>query len=207
MIAIIDYGMGNLRSVQKAFEKMGAQTLITQKVQDLDKAEKIVLPGVGAIKPAVEKLSSLGLIETIKNKIKAGVPFLGICLGFQLLFDKSDEGGNVTGLGIIKGSVRKFKPSASHQLKIPHMGWNRLKLEQENCDLFSNIDNNSYAYFCHSYYVEPQDKSIIATKTEYADTFASSIATNNIFGVQFHPEKSQSIGLKILKNFMEFNKP
>ncbi|MBF0521824.1 MAG: imidazole glycerol phosphate synthase subunit HisH [Candidatus Omnitrophica bacterium] len=198
MIAIIDYGMGNLRSVQKAFEKVGANALITQNALDIKKAEKIVLPGVGAIKPAIDKLKELKLITPIKEAIKEGKPFLGICLGLQLLFEKSDEGGDVEGLGILKGTVRKFQ-----SLKVPQMGWNQIQIQQKNCPLYKGINNGSNFYFCHSYYVDPTDRKNIATLTDYGIDFTSSIATGNIFGVQFHPEKSQALGLKILKNFTE----
>ena len=198
MIAIIDYGMGNLRSVEKAFEKVGAEALITQDAKDILKAERVVLPGVGAIKPAVDKLIELKLVEPIKEIISQGKPFLGICLGFQLLFEKSDEGGDVKGLGILKGNVPRFQ-----SLKIPQMGWNQIHIKQKDCPLFKGIPDGSNFYFCHSYYVEPTDKTIVATTTDYGIDFTSSIATKNIFGVQFHPEKSQTLGLQILKNFTE----
>ncbi len=198
MIAIIDYGMGNLRSVQKAMEKIGAQALITQNLKDIQKADKLILPGVGAIKPAMERLESLGLISAIKSYIDTGKPFLGICLGYQLLFENSFEGGQVQGLGILKGSVEKF-PS----LKIPHMGWNQIILKQPDCPLLKGIEDKSNTYFCHSYYVKPADNSIICTSTDYGIDFASAICRNNLFGCQFHPEKSQEIGLRILKNFKE----
>ncbi len=199
MIAIIDYGMGNLRSVQKALEKIGAQTQITQKIENINAADKLVLPGVGAIKPAMEKLESLGLISAIHKFIASGKPFLGICLGYQLLFENSFEGGDVKGLGILKGSVNKFKPSAG--LKVPHMGWNQLIFKKRNCGLLSGVEDLSNTYFCHSYYVNPTNKDIILTSTDYGIEFASSIWKNNIFGFQFHPEKSQSVGLQMLKNF------
>lgn len=202
MIAIIDYGMGNLRSVQKAFEKVGAQALITQDKNEISKAQKIVLPGVGAIRPAIDKLKDLELVSIIEASIKSGKPFLGICLGFQLLFERSDEGGEVRGLGILEGSVDKFKPS-DDTLKVPQMGWNQLDLRLTDCPIFKNIDNKVNTYFCHSYYVNPKHKDIVATTTNYGIDFASSIWKDNIYGVQFHPEKSQDIGLKILKNFTE----
>ncbi|HPN88482.1 MAG TPA: imidazole glycerol phosphate synthase subunit HisH [Candidatus Omnitrophota bacterium] len=198
MIAIIDYGMGNLRSVEKAFEKVGANVKITQSIPDILKAEKIVLPGVGAIKPAVEKLIELHLVEPIQKSIADGKPFLGICLGLQLLFEKSDEGGDVKGLGILKGTVPRFK-----SLKVPQMGWNQIHIQQKDCPLYRGIPDGSNFYFCHSYYVEPTDKTIVATTTDYGLAFSSSIAVKNIFGVQFHPEKSQTLGLQILKNFTE----
>ncbi|MFA5060246.1 MAG: imidazole glycerol phosphate synthase subunit HisH [Candidatus Omnitrophota bacterium] len=198
MIAIIDYGMGNLRSVQKAFEKVGALATITQDPKDLESAEKIVLPGVGAMKPAMEKLSSLNLVTAIKKSIKDKKPFLGICLGLQLLFDESDEGGKVNGLGILKGSVIRFT-----QLKVPHMGWNQINIKNLSCPLFSGIENLTSVYFCHSYFPKPEDTNIIATTTDYGIDFSSSVWQENVYGVQFHPEKSQAAGLKILRNFAE----
>ena len=196
MIAIIDYGMGNLRSVQKALEKEGAKTKITQSPKDLEVAKKIVLPGVGAMKPAMEKLVSLHLVEPLIQAVEKGKPFLGICLGLQLLFEKSDEGGEVQGLGILKGRVKRFT-----SLKVPHMGWNQLHIQSPSCPLFKNIPDQSNTYFCHSYYVSPKEKDCIAASTDYGVAFTSAVCRDNLFGVQFHPEKSQDIGLKILKNF------
>ena len=198
MIAIIDYGMGNLRSVQKAFEKVGADAYITDKTHDILRAKKIVLPGVGAIQPAVEKLQHLNLVAPIKESIKNKKPFLGICLGLQLLFEKSDEGGQVQGLGILKGEVRKFS-----SLKVPQIGWNQINIAQPKCLLFDEIKNQSATYFCHSYYVSPQDKNIISSTTDYGIEFCSSICSGNLYGVQFHPEKSQDVGLKIIENFVK----
>ena len=196
MIVIIDYGMGNLRSVQKALEKVGGKTQITQNTDDIKQADKIVLPGVGAMKPAMDKLTELGLIDSIKIAAKSGKPFLGICLGLQLLFEKSDEGGDVTGLGLLKGRVVRF----SNDEKVPHMGWNQLNILKTDCPLFNGVDALSNTYFCHSYYVSPSD-NVTATSTDYGITFTSSVWKDNIFGVQFHPEKSQATGLKILENF------
>ncbi len=201
MIAIIDYGMGNLRSVQKALEKIGAETLITQNPVDLKSAEKIVFPGVGAMQPAMQKLEELKLIDPIKEAIAVGKPFLGICLGLQLLFEKSFEGGEVEGLGIFPGTVERFS-----SLKVPHMGWNQIKITNSRCPLFSGVGDLSNFYFCHSYFVNPKDASIVATTTDYGLEFASSVVRDNVFGVQFHPEKSQSLGLEILKNFSEIGK-
>jgi glutamine amidotransferase len=198
MIAIIDYGMGNLRSVQKALEKGGAQTLITDDAAKIAAADKIVLPGVGAIAPAMEKLNQLKLITVIEDAIKKDKPFLGICLGLQLLFEKSFEGGEVKALGILKGSVKRFE-----KLKVPQMGWNGITIKQKDCPLFKGIKDGADVYFCHSYYVEPTDNSITASSTEYGLTYTSAIARKNLFGVQFHPEKSQAVGLKILENFVK----
>lgn len=197
MIAIIDYGMGNLRSVQKALEEVGAKTVVTQNTSDIEKAKKIVLPGVGAIKPAMEKLKALKLIPVIKEAVGGNKPFLGICLGLQLLFEKSDEGGNVTGLGILPGEVVRFS-----KLKVPHMGWNQIRVKNP-CPMFSGIKDLSDFYFCHSYFVKPADKNITAASTDYGIEFTSAVYQKNLFGVQFHPEKSQTIGLQILKNFVE----
>ncbi len=198
MIAIIDYGMGNLRSVQKALEKGGAQTLITDDAAKIAAADKIVLPGVGAIAPAMEKLNQLKLITVIEDAIKKDKPFLGICLGLQLLFEKSFEGGEGKALGILKGSVKRFE-----KLKVPQMGWNGITMKQKDCPLFKGIKDGADVYFCHSYYVEPTDNSITASSTEYGLTYTSAIARKNLFGVQFHPEKSQAVGLKILENFVK----
>lgn len=198
MIAIIDYGMGNLRSVQKAMERAGAQAKITQEAEDILEAAKIILPGVGAMRPAMEKLDALGLIPVVKQAIGAGKPFLGICLGLQLLFEKSNEGGDVSGLGILKGKVERFSPANQ---KVPHMGWNQLKFKKPENGLFTGIAPLSYAYFCHSYFVNPQDVRLAAATTDYGVEFVSAIAVDNIYGVQFHPEKSQAVGLQILENF------
>lgn len=206
MIAIIDYGMGNLRSVQKALEKAGAGAVITSASLEIQKAQKIVLPGVGAMRPAMEKLSSLNLIPAIKDSIAAGKPFLGICLGLQLLFEKGLEGGEVKGLGILKGRVERFAPlekaTDKKFFKIPHMGWNQLQIQKKDCPILKGIKDSADVYFCHSYFVNPQDKSVIAATTAYAQEFASCTWQKNIFGVQFHPEKSQDAGLEILRNFV-----
>lgn len=198
MIAIIDYGMGNLRSVQKALEKVGADTQITQNPEEIQSAEKIILPGVGAMRPAMEKLEALELVPVIKSVVAKGTPFLGICLGFHLLFETSSEGGNTAGLGILKGSVERFS-----SLKVPQIGWNQLHIKNPNAPILKNIDEAANVYFCHSYFVKPTDASIIATTTNYAIDFASSVYKDNILGTQFHPEKSQAVGLQILKNFNE----
>ncbi len=198
MIAIIDYGMGNLRSVQKALEKVGAKSVITDDPKEIHRAIKIVLPGVGAMQPAMQRLQELDLTSIIRDAIRLGKPFLGICLGLQLLFEKSSEGGKINGLGILPGSVERFT-----SLKVPHMGWNQLNIKNSKCPLFSGVENMSNVYFCHSYYVKPADQKLTATTTDYGIEFVSAITCKNIFGVQFHPEKSQSVGLKILKNFVE----
>jgi len=199
MIAIIDYGMGNLRSVQKALEKTGADSVkITSSVKDIDRAQKIVMPGVGAMPEAMKALEKLKLIPVIKRNIFKK-PYLGICLGLQLLFEDSEEGKNTKGIGILKGKVRRF----SGKLKVPHMGWNQIKRVAYDCPILKNIPDNAYFYFCHSYYVAPQDDNIIAATTDYGRAFASLVCKDNLYAMQFHPEKSQKLGLKILENFVK----
>lgn len=198
MIAIIDYGMGNLRSVQKAFEKVGAQAQITHSPTDILKADKVVLPGVGAMAPAMQKLEELSLIDSIRKTVKDGKPFLGICLGLQLLFEKSSEGGHVAGLRILEGTVERFS-----QLKVPHMGWNQINLQSCGQVLYKGIHDKENVYFCHSYFVQPKDDKIAASFTDYGINYVSSVVKENIWGVQFHPEKSQSVGLQILRNFTQ----
>jgi len=198
MIAIIDYGMGNLRSVQKAFEKVGAKTKVTHNAGDIVNADKVVLPGVGAMAPAMEKLQELGLIDSIRKVTREGKPFLGICLGLQLLFESSSEGGHVEGLKIVPGTVERFTA-----LKVPHMGWNQISVQRAGRIMFKDIINEENVYFCHSFYVKPKDASIISSITNYGIDYASAIVQGHLWGVQFHPEKSQTIGLNILKNFVE----
>lgn len=201
MIAIIDYGMGNIHSVQKALQLYGARTLVTNKPESLRGCTKIVLPGVGAFDDAMQELKNSGLAVALKEEIKNKKPFLGICLGMQLLFGESQEAKSQRGLGILRGKVEKF--SEKLKLKIPHMGWNELKFRAAACPLLKDIPENSFVYFCHSYYAEPADKGVIAATTGYGIDFASVVWRDNLFGVQFHPEKSQEAGLKILKNFVE----
>lgn len=205
MISIIDYGMGNLRSVQKAFENVGAEACVTQDPETIRNSLKVVLPGVGAMRPAMKRLQELNLIDPLKEVVEQNKPFLGICLGFQLLFEQSNEGGSVKGLGFLKGTVQKFNLIEEQSFKIPHMGWNQINIINEQCPLFTDIKDLANVYFCHSYYVSPSDPEIIATTTEYDIDFTSSVCKNNIFAVQFHPEKSQNIGLKIIKNFVNLN--
>ena len=207
--------MGNLRSVQKGFERIGHNSIITRNPKDISNASHVVLPGVGAFKDCMDNLRNYGLVEPILNVIKSGKPFLGICLGLQLLFSEGEEFGRHKGLDVIKGKVVRFPselrtqnlaPASSpikdfgSKLKIPHMGWNDIKIERRPPAL-SDIQDGSYVYFVHSYYVVPEDKAVAATKTNYGIDFVSSIWKDNIFACQFHPEKSQKIGLKILKNF------
>jgi len=201
MIAIIDYGMGNLRSVQKAFERIGYQAIVTRDAGEIAAASGVVLPGVGAFRACMENLTRLGLTEPIREAVKSKKPFLGVCLGFQLLFSESEEFGRQKGLDLIPGRVVKFEPE--NGLKIPHMGWNTLEKKKPTVFL-DGVDSGAFAYFVHSYYVVPDDQSLIATTTEYGCAFASSIATDHLFATQFHPEKSQGVGLRILTNFGRF---
>lgn len=200
MIAIIDYGMGNIHSVNKALHFLGAKTIVTNRPQDLQSANKLVLPGVGAFDDATEALEKQGLITSLNEFINKKKAFLGICLGMQLLFEESQEAVRFKGIGILKGSVRRFKESKS--LKIPHIGWNQIKFKIKECPLLRNILDNSYVYFCHSYYPQAKDKNVIVTTTDYGIEFTSVVWQDNVYGVQFHPEKSQKIGLKILENFV-----
>ena len=200
MIAIIDYEMGNLRSVQKGFEKGGYQAIIASDPAVVDRASHIVLPGVGAFADAVAALRRRNLVEPVRAAVAAGKPFLGICLGLQLLFEKSYEDGEFEGLGIIPGKVVRFKVPKDY--KVPHMGWNQVVFRRHP-PIFSGLDDGTYFYFVHSYYVVPRDKSVIATETHYAEPFCSSIWKDNLFATQFHPEKSQADGLRVLANFAE----
>ena len=202
MIVIIDYGMGNLRSVQKAFEKFCSNVVVSASINDILKADKIVLPGVGAFKTAMNELKKRGLIDPIKESIEKGRPFLGICLGLQLLFSESEEGGKIKGLDVIKGKVKRFKREDG--LKIPHMGWNRIEAKSKNgrAKIFDGVEDGSYMYFVHSYYVAPKDKDVILCETDYGRNFVSGVHKDNVYGFQFHPEKSQSAGLKIVENFV-----
>lgn len=201
MIAIIDYGMGNLRSVQKAFERLGVEATITSDVETVQSASKVVLPGVGAIADAIRELQRAKMVDAIFQTIESNKPFLGICLGFQALFEESEENGGTKGLGIFKGRVLRFPESKEYV--VPHMGWNDLQFKKD-VPIYKGIKPTDYVYFVHSYYVATDDESIIATTTSYDNVdFCSSIARGNVFGTQFHPEKSQDVGLKILQNFAE----
>ena len=200
MLAIIDYQMGNLRSVQKGFEKVGHDAVITSDPNELSKATKVVLPGVGAFGDAMAELRRRELIEPIRDAINSGKPFLGICLGLQLLFDTGYEGGEHQGLGILPGKVIRF--DLPHDYKVPHMGWNQLSIRRPP-PILDGLTEGAHMYFVHSYYVVPQDASVIATETDYGGSFCSMIWRDNLFATQFHPEKSQANGLRILKNFAE----
>ena len=207
MIAIIDYGMGNLRSVQKGFEHTGHEAAVTSDAKTILNADKVVLPGVGAFPDCMRNLEQYGLIDAVKKSIQTGKPFLGICLGLQLLFTESEEFGISKGLDIIKGRVVRFKGPAFDTpnpelgtLKVPHMGWNSLSFKRHPPAL-ADVPENSHVYFVHSFHVVPEDKAVIATTTPYGIEFVSSIWKDNILAVQFHPEKSQVLGLSILKRF------
>ncbi|MGH7826663.1 MAG: imidazole glycerol phosphate synthase subunit HisH [Candidatus Binatia bacterium] len=201
MIAIIDYGMGNLRSVQKAFERGGFEARVTRDTGQITSAAGVVLPGVGAFRACMENLGRFGLIEPIREAVRQKKPFLGICLGFQLLFSESEEFGLQKGLDLLPGRVVGLKPNGG--LKIPHMGWNNIEKRKET-PFLDGISSGDYVYFVHSFYVVPKDSSLVATTTGYGGEFASSIATDHLFATQFHPEKSQEIGLRILSNFGRF---
>ncbi|MGM0501559.1 MAG: imidazole glycerol phosphate synthase subunit HisH [Bacillota bacterium] len=198
MIAIIDYGMGNLKNVKKGFEKVGYEAQITDKPQDILESDGVVLPGVGAFKDAMDNLAAADLIDVIYDVIEQQKPFLGICLGLQLLFTESEEFGLTAGLDIIPGKVIKFPDDLN--LKVPQIGWNQLNIEKDT-KLYQGIAQQTYQYFVHSYYVVPEEKEVIATTTDYGIEFVSSIVKDNIYAVQFHPEKSSQEGLKILNNF------
>ncbi len=203
MIAIIDYGMGNIRSVEKGFIKIGSDVKITSDPKVLADAKGIVLPGVGAFRDCMKNLDNLKLLDSIVKEIKRGKPYLGICLGLQILFTESEEFGVCKGLDVFRGRVLKFRFDAGSDLKIPHMGWNTVKFVRQP-PIFDGIPGNSYFYFVHSYYVSPEDKDIVAGTTDYGIEFTSMVWKDNVFATQFHPEKSQELGLKILKGFKEF---
>jgi len=200
MLAIVDYGMGNLRSVQKAFEKVGTPARICTTPEEIAGCDKLVLPGVGAFRDAIAELRRLELVEPILAHLAADKPFLGICLGLQMLFDVSYEDGEWAGLGVLKGKVQRFTEHA--ELKVPHMGWNQVR-PTGNCPLLAGIAPDSSFYFVHSYYVVPEDPQVVATTTEYGETFTSMVQRGRMFATQFHPEKSQTLGLRLLQNFAE----
>lgn len=198
-IVIVDYGMGNLRSVEKAFARLGYTVQITSDPDVISRGEKIIVPGVGAFGDAMRELSKRSLVDPILDAIRDQRPFLGICLGLQVLFDESEEAPNVPGLGVIPGRVKRFQTG----LKVPHIGWNTLHVVRRP-PILNGISEGAYVYFVHSYYVEPRDDSVAATTTDYGISFASMIWRGNLFATQFHPEKSQAIGLQILKKFGDY---
>jgi glutamine amidotransferase len=199
MIAIIDYGMGNLRSVEKGFLKAGVDARITNSPDVVDRADGVVLPGVGAFRDCMRELTDLKLTTAIVAGIRQGKPYLGICLGLQVLFSESEEFGTCRGIDIFRGKVLRFPKG---DLKVPHMGWNVLKIQRDT-PLLSGIPEGSYFYFVHSFYVSPDERDIVSATTDYGLDFTSMVWKDNIFAVQFHPEKSQALGLRVLRNFGE----
>ena len=202
MIALIDYGSGNLRSAQKALLKVGADVRVVRRPEELDGASSVVLPGVGAFDDCVNALQKQEMLEASRKFIESGRPFLGICVGYQALFEKSEEFNScAAGMGVFKGKVVRFAEKPG--LKIPQIGWNRIELAKPGCALFRGIPNGSYVYFVHSFFPRPEDDSIVATRTTHGETFASSVWRDNVYATQFHPEKSQAVGLRLLKNFVD----
>ena len=202
MIAIIDYDAGNIKSVEKALQKLGADVVITKDAQEILQADKVILPGVGAFGDAMANLKKFGLDKVIYEVVGKGTPFLGICLGLQLLFERSDETPDVAGLGILKGEILRIPDK--EDLKIPHMGWNSLHLQNQG-RLFQGLSEQSYVYFVHSYYLKAEDEQIVKATTDYSVNIHASVERDNVFACQFHPEKSSDVGLQILKNFVELN--
>lgn len=203
MIAIVDYGVGNLYSVEKAFAKFSDDVVLTQSAEIIDKADKVVLPGVGAFGDCMKNFRASGLMDAVMRAVESGKPVMGICVGLQIMFEGSDESPGVEGLGIFKGRVRKIHAPG---LKIPHMGWNSLSINEKasvKIDLFKNIRKNPYVYFVHSYYAVPEEKSVITAKAVYGEEITAAVGKDNVIATQFHPEKSGDIGLAIIKNFVE----
>lgn len=202
MITIIDYQMGNLRSVQKAFERVGHAAEVTSDPAVIARASKVVLPGVGAFADAIAELRRREMVEPIREAIEAGKPFLGICLGLQLLFERSYEDGDHTGMGILAGEVRRF--DVPREYKVPHMGWNQVHTRTQP-PIMAGIDDQTHFYFVHSYYVVPENESLVAGEAEYPEPFCAMVWRDNLFATQFHPEKSQTAGLQLLRNFAELS--
>ena len=201
MIALLDYGSGNLRSVEKALRKVGADLLVTTRPESLREARAVVLPGVGAFDDCISAMQRQELLGAVREFIQTGKPFLGICVGYQALFEKSEEFNScAAGLGVFGGKVVRFTERPG--LKIPQIGWNQLAITRPECPLYAGIPDGSYVYFVHSFYPQPTDTSIVATRTEHGDNFASSVWRDNVFATQFHPEKSQAVGLRLLQNFV-----
>jgi glutamine amidotransferase len=201
VIALLDYGSGNLRSVEKALKKVGANVLVTKSPAAIDGARGVVLPGVGAFDDCIHSMQKQELLVATRDWIQSGKPFLGICVGYQALFDSSEEFNScAAGLGIFQGKVVRFPQRDG--LKVPQIGWNQLEIVRPDCPLYKDIPNGSYVYFVHSFFPKPVDESVIATRTAYGAPFASSVWKDNVFATQFHPEKSQTVGLKLLENFV-----
>lgn len=200
MIAMIDYDAGNIKSVEKALKLLGQDVVITRNPEEILSADKVILPGVGAFGDAMSKLHEYGLVEVIKEVVERKIPFLGICLGLQLMFESSEETPGVEGLGILKGKILRIPENGD--LKIPHMGWNSLHFQNQG-RLFANLPENSYVYFVHSYYLQAEDESIVKATTDYSTCIHASVEQGNVFACQFHPEKSSDVGLTILKNFCD----
>lgn len=202
MIALLDYGSGNLRSVEKALKKVGADVRVTQTPQGIASARAVVLPGVGAFDDCVNAMQKQRLLSATREWIQSGKLFLGICVGYQALFESSEEFNScAAGLGVFRGKVVRF--NSQDGLKIPQIGWNQIEITQSNCPLYRGIPDGSHVYFVHSFFPKPADGSIVATRTAYGEEFASSVCKDNVFATQFHPEKSQAVGLKILQNFVD----
>jgi glutamine amidotransferase len=203
MIALLDYGSGNLRSVHKALLKVGADVRIARRPDEMAGARAVVLPGVGAFDDCIHAMEKQALLEAAREFIRADKPFLGICVGYQALFEKSEEFDScAAGMGVFAGKVVRFPQS--NGLKVPQIGWNQLEIVRRDCPLLRGVADGSYVYFVHSYFPRPEDSSIVATRTDYGETFASAIWRGNVFATQFHPEKSQKVGLQMLRNFAEF---
>lgn len=203
MTAVIDYDAGNIRSVEKALMALGEEVVVTRDKDTILKADRVILPGVGAFGDAMEKLKKYGLVEVIREVVANNIPFLGICLGLQLMFESSEESAGVEGLGILEGKVTKIPEAPG--LKIPHIGWNSLSFPNKG-RLYEGIDENAYVYFVHSYYLQAKDSDIVTATTQYGTLIHASVEKGNVFACQFHPEKSSDVGLTILKNFIHINK-
>lgn len=203
MIALLDYGAGNLRSVHKALRHVGADVQLAARPEEMQEAHAAVLPGVGAFDDCMNALGKQELLEATREFIRSGKPFLGICVGYQALFEKSEEFNScAAGLSIFKGPVVRF--NASQGLKVPQIGWNQIEISAPDCPIYAGIPSGSHVYFVHSYYPKPEDPGIVATRTDYGVDFASSVWKDNVFATQFHPEKSQGVGLKLLRNFVDY---
>lgn len=201
MIAVIDYGMGNIHSVSKAIVSLGSELVVTNDYKQIKKADKLILPGVGAFGDAMQEIKKRNLDSAIIEHVKEKKFFLGICLGMHLIFKNSEESVGIDGLNLLKGNIKKF--IGTKGLKVPHMGWNQINFRKADCPLFKGLENKSYVYFCHSFYPHPENDEVVAANTEYGNNFASIVWQDNIFATQFHPEKSQSVGLQILENFVK----